>query len=132
MNAPLKPQVNPGATVSIGAPAPSIARPAAGQVDDDTLVITFRKPIMFGTAAYTSCTLSEPTGKQLEESFLTRRAGVGATLALIELNARPLLPRDVVDAMGARDIKLAADFFSRFLGVAEESTSAAPPPDSTS
>lgn len=87
--------------------------------------IVFEESIYLGdpnsrdAKSWESVTLTEPTGKQLEEA--ERVSGNWAPLlTLIMLNAK--VPRKIVDQMRQRDLQRAADFFTAF-GKPDDSTS---------
>jgi len=78
---------------------------------DDTITITFARPIKIGEVEYTDITLTEPTAGQLVKSS---KAGnnLEQLVSLINLNAA--VPLGVVERMKQRDLNACDRFFGRF------------------
>jgi hypothetical protein len=85
---------------------------------DDTLHLTFEKPITVGTAVYESLTLTQP----LVEHLLAAAdfTGLRSVLKLIELVGK--VPPQVLNKMTQRDLARCADFLDGFNKLPEKAS----------
>lgn len=76
---------------------------------EDTLTLTLRKPVEFEGQTYAELVLREPTGGQMKAIG----AADGKTVAALAIISN--VPAGAVARIGARDMKVAADFLFTFL-----------------
>ena len=82
-------------------------------MSDDTLTITFRKPLELAGETWQAVTLREPTVEEYDRAQQMAKSNVQITTHLIFLMTG--VPLAVVGKMGMRDFTRAADFIAGFM-----------------